>query len=66
MECGLIDTVCSPESVYSAYNNALNSVSKTMLTYPRRPHHRVAKPYYKDWEKKVGNIRNSMIDSYLK
>ena len=65
IECGLIDTTCPAECVFSAYNNAACSASKTMLTYPRRPHHRVEKKYYNDWKDKVENIRNSLIDTHL-
>ncbi len=65
MECGLIDMVCKPECVYSAFNNAENAASKIMLTYPHRPHHRVAKPHYEDWQQKVDNVRNSLINAHI-
>ena len=66
IEFGLIDTTCPAECVYAAYNNAVNSVSKTILTYPRRSHHKVEKPYYKEWEALVGNVRRQIMDDYLK
>lgn len=66
IECGLIDTTCPAECVYAAYNNAVNSVSKTILTYPRRSHRKVENPYYKEWESLVGDVRTNMIDEHLK
>ena len=66
IECGFIDTTCPPESVYSAYNNALNAVSKTLLTYPRRTHYRVEQKYYDEWSMKVGDVRDRMIEDYLR
>lgn len=66
IECGLIDTTCPAECVYAAYNNAVNSVSKRILTYPRRSHRKVENPYYKDWETLVGNVRTKIMDDHLK
>lgn len=65
IECGLIDTTCPAECVYSAYNNAENSVCKTMLTYPRRAHHRVEKKYYDSWKHQVEEVRTRLIDNHL-
>ena len=66
IECGLIDTTCPAECVYAAFNNATNSVGKTILTYPRRSHRRVENPYYKEWEAMVGDVRTRMMDEHLK
>ena len=65
IECGLIDTTCPAECVYSAYNNAVNSVYKTMLTYPRRAHHRVEKMYYESWKSQVENVRKDLISRHI-
>lgn len=66
IECGLIDTTCPAECVYSAFNNAENSTAKTMLTYPLRSHRKVESPYYKEWETLVGNVRTRIMDEHLK
>lgn len=66
IECGLVDTTCPAECVYSAYNNATSSVNKVMLTYPYRPHHRVEETYYKDWQLKVDDVRNSLVEEHLR
>ena len=66
IECGLIDTTCPAECVYSAFNNAENSTAKTMLTYPLRSHRKVESRYYKEWETLVGNVRTKIMDEHLK
>ena len=65
IECGLIDNTCPAECVYSAYNNAVNSSAKTMLTYPRRAHHRVEKQYTESWKAQVEQVREDLISRHL-
>lgn len=66
IECGLIDTTCPPESVYAAFNNAENSVSKTILTYPLRSHGKVEQKYFEEWNNMVGKVRTMKMNDFLK
>lgn len=66
IECGLIDTTCPAECVFSAYNNATNAIAKTLLTCPWRPHHRVDKQYYNEWKIQVEDVRNALIEECLR
>lgn len=65
VEVGLIDRTCPPEGVCATFNNS-PSTDKTLLSFPYRPHTSVNARYRKEWREKVENVRNAIIDDYLR
>ncbi len=64
VEIGLIDTTCSPESVYAAINQS--SGKKIIYPVPYRGHHVSQKAYQKTWENTVYQPKMAFISDYLK
>ena len=67
IEAGLIDTVCPPECVLSAYNVAV-SPDKTLYTFPYRPHSdsKIDKRVRDQWLEAIDDPRSKEIRAWLK
>lgn len=67
IESGLIDNVCSPECVISAFNVAV-SKDKTLYTFPYRPHSdsKIDLRFRDDWKAMIDDRRMEEILEWLK
>lgn len=67
IEAGLIDTVCPPECVISAFNVAI-SPDKSLYTYPYRPHSagKIDKRLAQEWRQTIHQPRLKEIVEWLK
>ena len=67
IESGLIDTVCAPECVISAFNSAV-SKDKKLYTFPYRPHSdsRIDKRVRAGWKETIDEPRMKEVMDWLK
>lgn len=67
IEAGLIDTVCAPECVISAFNVAV-SPDKQLYTFPYRPHSdsKIDERMRGKWLEMIENPREKEVMDWLK